>query len=110
MSIKLDSGSRFYDTPVILATASNGELVETYGVWKLPSFIKTRPNDDQIGKLQIQTGRVGRPDLIAADLYGSQYLDWILIAFNNTLDVLNWPQAGTIIEYPLPGVVFAEIN
>lgn len=108
--MQLDQGSRFQGTPTVLLMTTNGQLVETMGVWKRPAFLRIRPNPDQIGTYQVQTGRVGRPDLIAAELYGSAFLDWILIAFNQAMDVLNWPQAGMIIEYPLPRLIFAELD
>jgi hypothetical protein len=98
MAIKLDPGSRFQFTPTVLATTPTGEIVETFGVWKKPSFLKTRPNEDVIGKFQVTTAEAGKPDIIATRLYGSPYLDWIIIAFNKTTDVLNWPQPGAIIE------------
>lgn len=117
MGIQLDHGSRFQTTDTILLPlpggdpgGDTGQVVETFGVWRKPSFLRNRPNNDQIGKYQVQTGRVARPDLIATDLYGSPFLDWVIIAFNNATDVLNWPDAGAVIEYPLPTIVFSEID
>lgn len=110
MSLELDAGSRFQFTPTVLVTLPNGETVETFGTWKMPNFLKKRPADENIGRYVVTSGVEGRPDEIAAEIYGSQYLDWILVAFNNAVDPLNWPKAGTVLEYPLPRVVFAEID
>lgn len=110
MGLKLDAGSRFQLTNTVLVTTPNGEVVETFSVWKRPSFLTTRPREDLIGRYQVLTGRVARPDLIATELYGSPYLDWIIVAFNGAMDVLNWPEAGSVIEYPLPSLVFAEVD
>lgn len=113
MPIALDPGSRFGLTDPVLVPAgagNGGGDVETFGVWRPPSFIRTRPPSDLIGRYHVHSGRDGKPDYIAADLYGSQFLDWVLIAFNNATDVLNWPEAGTVIEYPLPSLVFSEID
>ncbi len=110
MGIRLDPGSRFQTTDVVLVKVSSGETVEAFGIWRRPSFLKVKPSNDLIGKYQVPTGLQGRPDLIAAELYGSSSFDWIIIAFNNAMDVLNWPQPGAVIEYPLPSVVFSEID
>jgi len=110
MPLELDAGSRFQFTPSVLVVMPNGETVETFGTWKIPKFLKNRPTPDNIGRYVVTSGMEGRPDKISTEIYGSQYLDWVLIAFNNATDPLNWPVAGTVIEYPLPSVVFAEID
>lgn len=110
MPLDLDAGSRFQFTPTVQVTMPNGDLVETYGAWRMPSFIKKRPSEDAIGRYLVSGGLEGRPDKISAEIYGTQYLDWILLAFNSVGDTMNWPKAGTVLEYPLPRIVFAEID
>lgn len=83
---------------------------ETYGVWAQPPFLKERPTDDKIGIFRVTNAVEGRPDLISNQLYGTPLLDWILIAFNNVRDPLNWPKAGATIEYPLDTVVFPQLR
>ncbi len=87
----------------------NYKGVETYGRWKPPSFLQERPADEFIGSYTVTAADEGRPDSIAFDLYGSEFLDWILIAFNSATDV-NWPPAGSVIKYPIPALVSREID
>ena len=62
-----------------------------------------------IGVYQVTSETEGRPDLIANAVYGNPQLDWILIAFSNVYDTLNWPRAGDFIEYPLDVVVLPQL-
>lgn len=110
MSEQLDHGSRFQFTDTVLLQTSDGLTVESYGPWRPPSFIRTRPSADKIGRTQVSPGRAGKPDMLSYDIYGTDALDWVLVAFNGAFDVLNWPSAGSVIEYPLPSLVFAEVD
>ena len=110
MPIKLDSGSRFQFTEPILVPDPHGNMTETFGLWTPPSYIKTRPAPELIGKYTVTAGRGMAPHLIASDLYGTPYLDWILIAFNNAYNVLNWPPVGSVIEFPVSSLVFAQTD
>ena len=82
---------------------------ETFGVWTKFNFLKVRPNEDQIKVFCVTSASEGRPDLISNQIYGTPYLDWVLIAFNNVRDPINWPTAGMIIEYPVDSVVIPEL-
>lgn len=96
--------SRFAKTEKIILDGS-----ETYGKWVEFSFLKQRPNDDDIGVFRVTSATAGRPDLIANAIYGTPLLDWVLISFNNARGALNWPKAGDSIEYPEERVVVPEV-
>jgi len=101
--IKLTDFSRLRKTDMVIVDG-----VETFGVWTQPSYLIARPDEQQIGKFKVANQYAGRPDLIANTLYGTPLLDWVLMAFNNVTE-LNWPSAGTIIEYPVDSLVFPEL-
>lgn len=101
---ELDQFSRLQQTEPIIVDG-----VETFGVWTQPSFLKKRPQEDQIGVFRVSSALEGRPDLIANELYGTPLLDWVLISFNNARRSLNWPRTGDQIEYPLDTVVLPEL-
>src|SRR5688572_1447345 len=101
--LELDQVSRYKQTEFI----SFGG-VETLGKWVPPSFLVTRPPEDQIGVFQVTTGVVGRPDKIANILYGDSRLYWVLVSFNNVRDI-RWPMAGDLIEYPIEDIVLPAI-
>jgi len=88
---------------------------ETFGRWKSYSFLKERPADENIGVFRVTSAVEGRPDLISQQVYGTPLLDWVLIAFNNTIDnqsarnALNWPRAGDLVEYPVESIVVPEV-
>lgn len=84
--------------------------VETYDVWVRPSFLTKTLGNDEIGVFTVEAQYEGRPDNIAYLLYGDHLLDWVIIAFNNATDVLNWPQAGSVIKYPLINVIVRELG
>lgn len=83
--------------------------VETFGKWVEYPFLKERPREEYIGVYQVTTGYQGRPDLISNIIYGTPYLDWVLIAFNKARRTLNWPRTGDLIEYPIESIVLPEI-
>jgi len=101
----LDDYSRFSRTEMIIVDNN-----ETFGVWKTYSFLKQRPRDEDIGVFQVTNDLEGRPDLISFRIYGTPLLDWVLISFNSAgRNVLNWPRAGDIIEYPVESIVIPEV-
>ena len=104
MPIDLFPRSRFQlSEPVIV------DGVETYGKWKQPSFLTTELDPGNIALFQVTNAFQGRPDLIAYNVYGDPFLDWVLIAFNKPQDVLNWPRAGDVIRYPVATVVIPQL-
>lgn len=105
--VDLGPSSRFQFSQPILY-----EGQETYGAWAAPWFIKDpdRLPPESVGTLTVAAGADCRPDLISYQVYGTPYLDWVIIAFNRPRDVLNWPRPGTVIRYPKPDVVHRYID
>lgn len=104
MPLEQSPNSRFQLTPPILHDG-----IETYGKWVRPSFLTRDLGPDEVTSVQIDASYQGRPDLIAYRYYGSPELDWVVIAYNNVRDVLNWPRAGTTIKLPIPALIAAEL-
>ena len=96
--------SRFQETPIQIVDGK-----ETFGVWVQPSFLKVRPDPKNIKTYKVTSKTDGRPDLISYTIYGTTFLDWVLIAFNDAHDTLNWPEVGDIIEYPIDAIVTSEL-
>lgn len=95
--------SRFQRTELVLEDG-----VEVFSTWTMPPFLSEELPSDQIGSYKVTNAMEGRPDLISNIIYGTPYLDWVLIAFNNARD-LNWPKAGVIIKYPSNTAVITEL-
>lgn len=83
--------------------------VETVGTWNMPTYLVERPDNSMIYKYYVSSAVEGRPDLIANFVYGTPLLDWVIIAFNNPNDILNWPMAGETIEYPHQDLVMSQL-
>lgn len=81
----------------------------TYGRWKKYSFLTDPIPESSVGVFIVDASTAGRPDLIANSIYGATELDWVLLAFNNVRDTLNWPQVGQIIRYPAESIVVQEV-
>jgi hypothetical protein len=97
--------SRFNDTET---TVHDGAV--TLGPWVMPEFLQGNLPDDQVGRYAVPPEFAGRPGSIANVLYGSSNLYWVLIAFNNPAEVLNWPRANEIIRYPLENIVMTQLT
>jgi len=89
------------NTPIIV------DGIKTYGLWNPPPFLDPsyKIPDDQISTFYVDSSTEGRPDIIASIVYGSSYLDWVIIYFNNVINPLNWPKAGTTVLYPSNALV-----
>ena len=81
----------------------------TYGSWKKYSFLTNQLPEASIGVYIVDSGTAGRPDLIANSIYGTTDLDWVLLAFNNVRDTLNWPEVGELVRYPAESIVIQEV-
>ncbi len=101
---ELNSLSRLKTTEPIITDG-----IETFGRWNMPSFLKIRPSDNNIQIFRVTPALEGRPDLISNQVYGTPFLDWVVIAFNGPNDVLNWPKAGDVIEIPSEDIVLPEL-
>ena len=95
-----------YQDPIVV----DGEV--TYGLWNPPWFI-SKPEllaPRQVSNYKVNAGEAGRPDLIASILYGTSYLDWVLIAFNRPRNPFNWPNPGDVIKVPSSAMIIPFIN
>jgi len=109
MPIKLPSFSRLKETQAII-TESDGDRVETFGLWKEPSFL-TQKLDPQLEVIHIRVDsrRAGRPDLIANDVYGSPSYFWVLLAYNKPQEIFGWPKNGTVVLAPTAQIVLSSL-
>jgi hypothetical protein len=82
---------------------------ETLGVWLKPTFLTEEVPEKYISTYVVPTNHNGRPDLISQELYGTPFLDWVLISFNGVYNTLNWPPTGLQIKYPSPSIIRAGI-
>lgn len=103
MSFDLESFSRFKATEAVVVDG-----VETFGVWKQPSWLSALKEDD-LNQFVVPGNMERRPDLISADIYGSSFFFWVLIAVNKPLDPFSWPKTGTVILYPDESIVIANV-
>lgn len=107
----LNSFSRLLKTDQIIFQGK-----ETFGSWSSFSWLETRPADNLISNFYVTSAMAGRPDRIAAQVYGSPRLDWVLIAFAARISNdqtarmgLLWPKAGQIIEIPNESLVMTSL-
>ena len=106
MSISSRTTSRFSLSDPILTRDGD----PTFGIPAKFRFLdRKRLDDEDIITKVVEFEFVGRPDLLAEDIYRDQDLHWILILFNRVENPLNWPKNGQVIEYPSPSAVAAEI-
>lgn len=96
--------SRFRNTPEVIYDDK-----ETLDVWQPPEFLTADLNKNLIGSFLVTSDYEGRPDLISNLLYKSDMYDWVLIAFNNVTDTLNWPPSGLRILYPSSSIVITGV-
>ena len=82
---------------------------ETLGTWSQPNFLKNPVAESDIRAFKVDNKYEGRPDLIADILYDSPDLAWVLLAFNDARQPMNWPRAGSVIKYPDRRVIFSEL-
>lgn len=82
---------------------------KTIARWKKPRWLVDRPAQELIQTMSITNDLAGRPDLISSRVYGTPLLDWVIISFNNPVNILNWPETGSIIEYPSQSLVLPEL-
>lgn len=105
MPLATNDFTRFLDTQTILF---NG--VETFGKWQRPSILKRQLDESEIQYIAVTNANQGRPDLISLELYGTTFLDWLIIAFNNPRSTLNWPRTGDVIVVPRQAIALAELT
>jgi hypothetical protein len=98
----LPADSRFSKTEKIIHDGK-----KTLGKWAQQQFLD--PNNPRFSNYVVRSDRVGRPDQISEDLYGTNLYWWILVAFNAPRDTLSWPKAGETIKAPLLQDILAEL-
>lgn len=101
---ELGDNSRFNTTQSIIVDGK-----ETLGRWSEPRFLTQPVAESDIYAFKVDNRYEGRPDVIADILYDASDLAWVLIAFNQVRDPMNWPRAGDVIKYPDRAIVFSEL-
>lgn len=104
MALSRDPFSRFFGTDT---TIFHDE--EIYGKWNPPEIVKNNKNDSRTYVLVVDKSLEGRPDLISDRYYGTTKLDWLIIAFNNARQALNWPRVGEVIRVPHEDIATEEL-
>jgi len=66
------------------------------------------PDDDDLFHT-ITNRQDRRPDVIASDVYGKAELAWVVLQFNNIVDINLELQAGQEIRLPTPDRVFFDM-
>lgn len=104
MAIDVSSLSRFVETEIVVR---NGR--ELFGRWKRPDFLKEEfLNEDEVQTFFVDSRFNGRPDRIADEVYGTPFLEWVVVMFNRPKNPLNWPNIGDAIKLPVRSIVIAN--
>lgn len=69
----------------------------------------TLPKADTDLTLTIAGKYIKRPDLLAYDLYGNSTLLWVILQYNNILDVNEEFVNGSVVVVPTKARVFTEL-
>ena len=96
-------------------TASGGRYVQGGSTVKFPKRIgwwerKELPVDTSDVAITITTRYHKRPDLLAFDAYGSSRLAWLVLQFNNIVDLNEEFVAGKVIKLPTKSRVLTELT
>lgn len=68
------------------------------GWWEKRDDIATNQIDDV--EFEVTSEYVGRPDKIAVEMYGRHDLTWIVLQYNNIVDINEEMTIGTILNLP----------
>ncbi len=74
---------------------------------KRTDILKDQNDDIEIYKLPIQYNK--RPDLLAYDLYGRSDLMWVVLQYNNIVDIEEEFITGANLKLPSRSRVYSEI-
>jgi len=74
--------------------------------WERDVFVRDDVTDTEY---TIDLVYAGKPDLIAFDFYGKNDLGWLVLQYNNIIDVNEELAAGEVIFLPAKDRVFYEI-
>lgn len=81
---------------------------KSVGWWERDLTISVRSNGDyEIESLPVVYH--GRPDLLSYDLYGHNNLEWLILQYNNIVDINEEFVAGATIYAPSKSRVFGSI-
>lgn len=58
---------------------------------------------------ELQARHVNRPDLVAFEVYGNAQLTWLVLQYNNIVDIELEFLAGKVITLPSPNRTFSNI-
>lgn len=94
MAVELSALSRFVSTEPVIKDGK-----ETFGMWVDPIGFNNLDESELIA-IVIDQKYAGRPDLIAADIYGTPSLEWVIIMYSRPLNPLGWPPPGVTIKIP----------
>lgn len=83
------------------------QLQKRLGWWERDSDISGTRIDDTIFRIDPHTA--GRPDLISFSIYGTSMYDWILLQYNNIVDIQEELVVGKEIRAPSMRVINSRI-
>lgn len=79
------------------------------GWWERDLTLTENRDSDEIIKITSQYDK--RPDLMAVDVYGSALLQWLILQYNNIVDINEEFVAGKFIKLPIAQrVLFDFLN
>lgn len=88
---------------------TQGGATETFknrhGWWERRNF----PHADDDINFTLTLRHTMRPDLVAQEVYGHVNLTWLVLQYNNILDVVTEFKAGTVIKLPAIHRIQSEI-
>lgn len=81
------------------------DLDARLGWWERKIFPKS-PTDLTV---VIEGKYVKRPDLLSYDVYGTSHLQWLVLQYNNIIDINVEFVDGNVVQLPAKSRVFTEI-
>lgn len=81
---------------------------KSVGWWERDVKLLERADDDII-IYSLPAVFAGRPDLISFDLYGSNNLEWVILQYNNVVDINEEIVAGARLVVPSRERLFSSI-
>lgn len=95
-------------------TASSGRYVQGGGVESFPTRVgwwerKILPTALSDVPFVITSKYHKRPDLLAYDIYGTATMMWLVLQFNNIVDINEEFVEGTQVMLPLKSRVYSEL-
>lgn len=105
MPIDVPSNSRFGISEPILVDGR-----ETFGLTTPFPFLDIdKLPENRIIRFTVTSDFAGRPDLIAKEIYGTAFFDWVIIMSTKPQNPFNFPQTGTVLKLPDVSTVITQI-